>query len=417
MSIGKLIKYHRTRLGFTQKQLASGICSISYLSKLENNSIEPSKEVLNLLANKLNITLDYNENEEHLIQQIYEWYQLMKNRNYMQAKAKLNVLKKRCDHSDNLEVRHLFMVMYFCYKITFDKKNLESIYKELTKMKDLFSDDALYYFYKFESLYFYYNNDLNSALTSLKLGEIIHKKLNFVDLELYYNLAIYYRRIHNIHKSTIYANTLLREAQANIDTKMACNAYLIIAVNLIRLGEYQEAEEILIKLHNNTEKLLPTFTSLILHNLGYIYFQWKDFENALHYYKSSLEHASNEADKIDTLYLMALIYLNTNDRNNFENTIYRGKQIASLNDNKKYIYKFFILENKMNNTITTDAFIKKLEKEIIPFFKKTGERNELMRNLKLLADILYQKHKYKKAAEYMMEINHLYKNTFGIEDY
>ncbi|MBU5675164.1 helix-turn-helix transcriptional regulator [Alkaliphilus sp. MSJ-5] len=54
---GLLIKSNREKLGLKQEYLCKGICSISYLSKIEKGNIVPSEDI-NLLeeAKKINYT-------------------------------------------------------------------------------------------------------------------------------------------------------------------------------------------------------------------------------------------------------------------------------------------------------------------------------------------------------------------------
>jgi len=56
MSFGRKIKFYREKNGITQGKLAKGICSIPYLSKIENNKTIPSEEVLHLLCERLGIS-------------------------------------------------------------------------------------------------------------------------------------------------------------------------------------------------------------------------------------------------------------------------------------------------------------------------------------------------------------------------
>lgn len=55
--IGQTIKWHRIRQGITQEQLAEGICSSAYLSKLENNQISFNKEIVSQLCERLSFLL------------------------------------------------------------------------------------------------------------------------------------------------------------------------------------------------------------------------------------------------------------------------------------------------------------------------------------------------------------------------
>lgn len=55
---GLLIKSNREKLGFKQEYLCKGICSISYLSKIEKGTVIPSEDITNMLVNKLGINFN-----------------------------------------------------------------------------------------------------------------------------------------------------------------------------------------------------------------------------------------------------------------------------------------------------------------------------------------------------------------------
>ena len=75
-SIGYIIKQERLNQNIKQTVLAKGICSTSYLSKIENNSTVPSDEVLTFLLKRLNLEIDKlsNEEENKFIEAFYELY-------------------------------------------------------------------------------------------------------------------------------------------------------------------------------------------------------------------------------------------------------------------------------------------------------------------------------------------------------
>lgn len=52
---GLLIRRERLKRDWSQKGLCSGICAVSYLSKIEQGKAEPSQEVLTLLLNRLGV--------------------------------------------------------------------------------------------------------------------------------------------------------------------------------------------------------------------------------------------------------------------------------------------------------------------------------------------------------------------------
>lgn len=65
-NFGNLIKIERMRKNMKQSVLARGICSISYLSKIENSQTTPSEEMLELIFKKLELEVplyfDFSEN-------------------------------------------------------------------------------------------------------------------------------------------------------------------------------------------------------------------------------------------------------------------------------------------------------------------------------------------------------------------
>ena len=53
--IGSFIKKKRKELNVTQDVISNGICSISYLSKIENNQIIPNKYYVKEIMGKLDV--------------------------------------------------------------------------------------------------------------------------------------------------------------------------------------------------------------------------------------------------------------------------------------------------------------------------------------------------------------------------
>jgi len=66
--IGSAIKFKRKEMNMTLEEGAEGICSVSYLSKLENNLIEPGVRFISSLIERFNL--------EDVFDQDYEQYQL-----------------------------------------------------------------------------------------------------------------------------------------------------------------------------------------------------------------------------------------------------------------------------------------------------------------------------------------------------
>ncbi|GAA0501213.1 tetratricopeptide repeat protein [Salinibacillus aidingensis] len=415
---GKLIKYHRTRKKMTQKELATGICSVSYLSKIENETIEPSQDVLQLLGDRLHISLDMQEDNQDVEQRLLDWYSIIKTNNYEKAHEEYQKLQKYYHLTNNRSIKNLFLTIEFAYLMTFghDSKIITSHYKQLCELKELFSPLTNYYFYKLESLYFYNKNDLVNALESLKKAERVYPTIDQTDLTLYYNLAVFYSRADQMYKSLHYAFKALQETQANYDLIEITRTFILISTLYIRIGEYDYAEKELLKLKKEEKNIIPEFNALIYHNLGYIYYQYKEYERAMQHLKTSL--AFNQSKhQLDTIYVLCLVYQSLSYFQLLDEMIESGKNLAKKQNSIRYIYKFYILEMKKDQLIYDLTFIEKLEGDIIPYFKKAGDQYELLRLYKLLGDIYFHNRQYKKGAEYYQLTHQFYTNTFRVEDY
>ena len=75
-SIGLIIKQERLNRNIKQTVLAKGICSTSYLSKIESNSTIPSEDVAQPLLKRLNLMLEEMplEEENKVIEDLYALY-------------------------------------------------------------------------------------------------------------------------------------------------------------------------------------------------------------------------------------------------------------------------------------------------------------------------------------------------------
>ena len=56
--LGALISRERLRNDWSMEGLCKGICSVSYLSKIENGKAEPSQQILQLLLARLDLATD-----------------------------------------------------------------------------------------------------------------------------------------------------------------------------------------------------------------------------------------------------------------------------------------------------------------------------------------------------------------------
>ena len=67
-----LIHNKRTKLGWSMESLCKGICSVSYLSKLEKGNIEIKEDIIDALLKKLDINLE--KDLDNIINKVDDFY-------------------------------------------------------------------------------------------------------------------------------------------------------------------------------------------------------------------------------------------------------------------------------------------------------------------------------------------------------
>lgn len=119
-NISLLLRTKRKQLNMTQEELAKGVCSISYLSKIENNLVEVSNFYIYKLMEKLNVIDEYKKINDVNIdfkrfiitlanndkQSILSY---LENNNFEDQKSKLLILEYYFQTQDYINLRDLML--------------------------------------------------------------------------------------------------------------------------------------------------------------------------------------------------------------------------------------------------------------------------------------------------------------------
>ncbi len=106
ISIGETIRNKRIAHGLTQEELADNICSVGYLSKIENSTKQPSKKKLRMLLERLGetltVTADVTEKVEDFRYNVLrlELMRAIERHNVLELEEKLWVMKKLLNEED-----------------------------------------------------------------------------------------------------------------------------------------------------------------------------------------------------------------------------------------------------------------------------------------------------------------------------
>ncbi|MED1862578.1 helix-turn-helix transcriptional regulator [Fictibacillus nanhaiensis] len=410
--VGQRIRYYRKTKGLTQEELAQGICSVSYLSKIEKGDAKSSEEVINLLCDRLGISPEEVDNNE-ILEMLNEWNMMMVNRRFEEATEYYPALHEKMKNVSNPEILirfDLFLTRY--YLVTDQLKEAQGKLNSLNQIQEQFSAELEFYFFQVTAMYNFFLNKYNEALDSIKKCEALFRKVNIKESEeavLYYQIALYYGQLYRITLVNYYAYKAISIFDKEYNYSRSADCHILLAINNRRVRNYEQAEYHL----NHALKYSKAFndkstTAIIFHNLGYVSSCKKESKKAIEYilksYKLKQELNDINIQLITTIYLAAKEYFNIGDFTKSLEWINKGYEIIKNDDfvNNEYFYHLKILEFQIQyaNQNTSKELEEFLSKEAIPYFDKLNTTEYLAANAELLADLYFDQGQYKKASHY-----------------
>jgi HTH-type transcriptional regulator, quorum sensing regulator NprR len=412
--IGQIIHYRRKELGLTQEALCEGICSITYISKVENNVIKPKEDILFLLCERLNLEQSELEevDEEEVTDLLKRTYKAIVNRDNLSViEQMIKSLAKYIIKIKNPQINvgyYLIELHYYLYKR--DKKNA-LIKMELIKDNKRYMNRKLeIWYYKAFGLYEYLFGSIGDSLNYYREAERIMLSANKEDVDLYYQMGLVYAKLMKIEDSLEFIMKALKIYNIKLNLKRIVDCNMMIGINYNRIGKYDSAVNQFLNIVALPEGSIDKLTlRKVYHNLGYSYCLNGDTKNAVEYLNKSLA-IGERSKQISTLYVLAYVKKKESNINEALKIINEGIKYSQIENNISYYYKFKIIEYYTADNIKIDNIIHIVEKEALPFFKK--QNPFLFDELVLILANLYKEIRmYKKSTFYYeVYINSNFKN-------
>lgn len=211
--IGSFIKKKRKELNVTQDAISNGICSISYLSKIENNQIIPNKYYVKEIMDKLDV-------EESYYQKTFDdklyLNNMIKGIFYLDDLLVTNTFNEIKEIEHNLVINIVKLGYYIYYQKEDDNQYVMMLENLVTNMTDIELKIYLY----LSSRYFMTKEKYKTALEVLILADKIALKNEFLSglisehtylvkqrlfkknssTEDYYNAQLIYNKYHNVKR-------------------------------------------------------------------------------------------------------------------------------------------------------------------------------------------------------------------------
>ncbi len=403
MKIGSLIKYHRTKLGMTQNELAMGICSIPHLSKIENNSKEGNSETIRLLLEKLNIELREVENIEQQI--IWLLNELQKHIYYLEKEKAKEVMERLSNYkelivfTESLYLYELYKLRYYVFINSIELA--ENQLSWLNNNKRNFSQYEQYLHFYFSALVLILRGKY--AESDWELSHLLQENsdLGAFEGEVYYHIAIVKGRLEECSQAIIYGRKALAIFKDDFNFKRILHTLMSLAINYTRGNVYHEALQIYEHLLRNVDllqqlHLLPE----IYHNMGALYQKKGEYVKSKAFFEKSVFVMANDNEHY-LVCLYNLAYLQY-QMGSYEESIKNFLLLKRNSGKFKFfnhlaIFYLYLLKNNKEEAMVY------LEVHLIPYISSKGElkvMHEYFSNL--LSDYYLKEGKYEKAIQFII---------------
>jgi tetratricopeptide (TPR) repeat protein len=406
MHYGPLIRYHRIQKKLTQKELASGICSIPHLSKIESKSKEGNQETIRLLFLRLDIHLEDIDGQEIKISELIS--KLNDRINYHlkdEAKSYMEELNK-------LERTILFSSMLYSYELTklryliFSGKLIKAEAQQviLNKQKKNFSQHEFSLLCYLDAVFLLKRGAYKQASTILEnLSADMLKGID--DGEFYYHQALSKTSLEQSGYAIHYGKMALQAYTQDLNFIRILHTLMLLGINYTHAKIYEEALNCFNHLIRNAALMEDTqLRAQIYHNMGYLQKKIGQKEKALSYFKQSLSLVEkNTLSYMISLYSAGEIHYWNQDYIQASNCFTKVKVLAK----KLQIKKYQILSTYYLLTIECPSKSwDYLESKVIPAVEEShAHYDDLHSFYKMLSSHYISIGRVEKAVEYLGKIS------------
>lgn len=414
IDLGQAIKFNRLRANMTQAELANGIISVSYLSKIENGTAEPPEEIIGLLGERLNMNALDSTNAV-TDQSIIRWFHHLLRVNIDESIRLYNKIKNNLINGYDKKLTTLVDIHKLYYFVLIkDYKEAENVIVSLQKSSKKFSENEMYYYLKFLGCYHYSQMEYKKALDFFQNAEryihsdIFHKAEDIHNL--YYLIGSSASKIRQTHLCLLYTLRALEYYQGKYELRRCAKCQILLGISYRRINNIDKAKEsygfaikiahkiddngILVLCYQNMGKLLSS--------IG------ESFESINHYLKSyELRKNLSIEKKLIPISSLMNEYYKIGDLENAKTWMELGLELSKSIDPSQsiHVYEFKVYEHLINGI--NNSFESLITKHIIPFYHEKQLVYEEANYTKLLAKYYFDNRKYKQAAIYYKALDNI----------
>ncbi|WP_319004456.1 helix-turn-helix domain-containing protein [Halobacillus litoralis] len=410
--------------GLTQNQLADGIISPAYLSKIENDQTVPAFEVLELLYERLGLDFHDSSYNHPSKEKLKGWYEMI----VFKHKEEARKLKEELIQQKDMLNNHHLYIFYELFRIRhlLLENEVEKAYetwRNIRQHEDTFDEEMEYYFHLTSGLVCYYKGDFEESYLELMEAKNYSISINIEDWEksdLYYLLALSASQANNISASIFNADQALTIFQKQYNLLKSADCHILLGINYGRLKNYGKALEnyhLVSKIASQTKNYYQL--GLVHHNIGVIESRRGNFDSALMNYKKSLSYRSGIAsvhEIFETIYCLIFENYKIGNYDECKKWIVEGSSHLNSSTKETTTAKIHltIYSKLINEDNDTGEY---LESIAIPHFLEKKQHRFVIRYSMIVADIFEAERSYKKSSKYLrlaIDLLNKYSNLGGM---
>ncbi|MEN2767110.1 helix-turn-helix domain-containing protein [Ornithinibacillus xuwenensis] len=412
-NIGFKIKYYRTKLGMTQSELASGIISASYLSKIENGNTEADPEVIGLLCKRLNISphLTEFESDTEICQ---SWFKTLLDGNREKATQQFDELTTSASVFSNDSLVNLIDINKLRYYILINEKFRASrqlaVLERRSKKFELREE---YYWTKFKGEYYFSIFAYGEALQLFQAAERLNANNLFFkeqeEADLSYLMALAASKMRQTHLALFHASKSLNYYQSTYNLYKCAQCHILLGIAYRRIEDLENAKQsyemarTIAKSISNT-----TILSQCNQNMGALYASIGEPPKAIEYFIASYESRIGQEPLKLLVPISSLMkeYYKVEDFPNARLWLNKGLEITkSIHEEESiHVLEFKVYQELLSNE-NSPALEQIILNEVFPFLDKKNLFYLKQIYQETLANYYYRIRKYKSAADYYIKAN------------
>ena len=401
--IGQTIKFFRQLNNMNQDTLAVGICTTSYLSRIENGLVEPNETLYRMLFERLHLDftayVEEGKNQVQLIEQIYE--KLLSNGKI--NKEELEELHLLYEQRISPSIQVQVDLVYCRYLLSQDC--MDEAAGILTSLDDLLSPSAAREWQLFVAIKTYYelmignydailNREFQSNSKFYLSTSSTFEQANYV-----YHLAFASHRAYQFSFAKQYIEEAIHLFKHQYKPLFQLKLYSMYGVILNGLGQVEAA---LKEYHAALDLLehVPAIAtndqwSSIYNNVAFAYESDKQYEQAIHYYEKALSFKKDIHMLIN--YTRTLLFGGKKEL--FSEKIYElSKSHFTQGTHQQMQFLLMSAFKKIDETEGLDEFYK-IEKKVFKYFIEEQHIELILSYGPLVAKIHEESKQYKRAVE------------------